>query len=86
MAIEQLRRPRRASLHVSMLSTDAPRKGYYRDHESQTKGVIKYVQLRPQRRDWGGQRRHIMRSRRLGVYTKLQIQSGVQMRSFELLI
>jgi hypothetical protein len=78
MAIEQLRRPRRASPYVSMLSTDAPRKEYYCDHESQNKGVIKYVQLRLQCRDRGGQRRHIMRSRRSGAYTKLQIQSGVQ--------
>ena len=73
MAIEQLRRPRRASPHISMLSTDAPQKEYYCDHKSQNKGVIKYVQLRLQYRDQGGQRRHIIRSRRLGAYTKLQI-------------
>jgi hypothetical protein len=73
MAIEQLRHPRRASLHASMLSTDAPRKEHYCDHECQNKGVIKYVQLRLQRRDRGGQRRHITRSRRPGAYTKRQI-------------
>lgn len=57
-------------LYVSILSTDAPRKEYYHDHESQDKGVIKYVQLRLQRRDRGGQGHHITRSRRPGAYTK----------------
>ena len=73
MAIEQLRYLYRASPDISMLSIDAPQKEYYYNHESQNKGVIKYMQLRLQCRNRGGQRRHIIRSRRSGAYTKLQI-------------